>query len=85
MTNRKKINPLTPIAVFVAAWLVKRTAKSTRKVISNKRGPETSPRKTEELFWKVGLALALAGTEALIKNLMQREATDQSEKLDPVD
>ncbi len=83
--NRKKLNPLTPIAIFVAAWLVKKSAMSTKKVISKKRGPDAPVHKTEEIAWKVGVAIALAATEALIKNLMQREATDQSGKSDAVD
>ena len=85
MANRKKLNPLTPIAVLVAAWLVKKSTKSTRKVISKKRGPETPVRKTEELAWKVGIAVALAGAEALVKNLMQRESETQPDETESVD
>lgn len=73
---KRQLNPLTPILVMLVAWLVKKSAKKAKKVVATKRGtPVTS--KPEEIMWKVGLGLALAGAEALVTSLLNKSEADQ--------
>lgn len=74
--SKRRLNPLTPILVMLVAWLVKKSAKKAKKAVAVKRGTSVTS-KPEEILWKVGLGLALAGAEALVTSLLNKSDADQ--------
>ena len=83
--SKRSINFLTPLVVMGVAWAIKKSAEKTQKVVAEKRPADKPKAKHEDVLWKVGIAVALAGAEALISSLMASEPeTETEDSIDPI-
>jgi|GEM_PF-1893081 len=81
MTKKKReISFLTPLVILGVTWAIKKSAEKSQDRLSKNRPADKPKPSHEDLAWKVGLAVVLTSTEALISRLMSKKSETASEE-----
>ena len=75
--KNRNLSIFAPIALIGTAWLVRKSVDGTREKVDKKR--ETIKNKgREDTFWKIGLTIALAASEAIVTSLLRHDKDSDS-------
>ena len=75
--KNRNLSIFAPIALIGTAWLVRKSVDGTREKVDKSRDTIKN-KEREDTFWKIGLTIALAASEAIVTSLLRHDKESDS-------
>ena len=75
--KNRNLSIFAPIALIGTAWLVRKSVDGTREKVDKSRDTIKN-KEREDTFWKIGLTIALAASEAIVTSLLRHDKETDS-------
>ena len=75
--KNRNLSIFAPIALIGTAWLVRKSVDGTREKVDKSRDTIKN-KERDDTFWKIGLTIALAASEAIVTSLLRHDKESDS-------
>ena len=75
--KNRNLSIFAPVALIGTAWLVRKSVDGTREKVDKSRDTIKN-KEREDTFWRIGLTIALAASEAIVTSLLRHDKESDS-------